>query len=161
MTGAFNNSRYKLKAVRANIIAAAMAVSSGAGLATRLVAERVVGSETLRSIGFCALRFAGNFSGAGAIAALLLTAAPLAGQVSFAWKDAGGGKMELQERGAPVLVYNYGPQWKQSAPEDKRRCCYIFPIYTPAGVSMLDDFPEDHWHHRGLFWAWHCSGNGR
>src|ERR1019366_8102471 len=23
-----------------------------------------------------------------------------------------------------------------------------------AGVSMLDDFPQDHWHHRGLFWSW-------
>jgi len=42
----------------------------------------------------------------------------------------------------------------QGAPEDRRRCCYIFPVYTPAGVSMLDDFPQDHWHHRGLFWAW-------
>jgi hypothetical protein len=84
----------------------------------------------------------------------LLTVAIAAGQAPFAWKDLGDGKMQLQERGAPALVYNYGPQWKQGVPEDRRRCCYIFPLYTPAGVSMLDDFPQDHFHHRGLFWAW-------
>jgi hypothetical protein len=77
-----------------------------------------------------------------------------AAQSPFIWKDLGGGRMELTERGKPALVYNYGPQYKQGAPEDRRRCCYIFPLYTPSGVSMLDDFPQDHWHHRGLFWSW-------
>ena len=88
-----------------------------------------------------------------AVSALLL-ALPVFGQAAFTWKDPGGGRVELSERGKPALVYNYGPQWKQGAPEDRRRCCYIFPVYTPAGVSMLDDFPQDHWHHRGLFWSW-------
>lgn len=81
--------------------------------------------------------------------ALLLLA-----MASFAWHDRQDGRLELTDNGATVLVYNYGPQWKQGAPEDRRRCCYIFPLVTPAGVSMLDDFPPDHWHHRGLFWAW-------
>jgi len=72
----------------------------------------------------------------------------------FAWKDVGGGRLELSENGRPVLVYNYGPQLKDGGPENRRRCCYIYPLYTPAGVSMLDDFPQDHLHHRGLFWAW-------
>jgi hypothetical protein len=88
-----------------------------------------------------------------AVSALLL-ALPVFGQAAFTWKDLGGGRVELNERGKPALVYNYGPQWKEGAPEDRRRCCYIFPVYTPAGVSMLDDFPQDHWHHRGLFWSW-------
>jgi hypothetical protein len=60
----------------------------------------------------------------------------------------------LRENGAPVLVYNHGPQLKPGAPENRRRCCYVFPVYTPAGVSLLDDFPKDHYHHRGLFWSW-------
>ncbi len=81
-------------------------------------------------------------------------ALPVFSQSPFAWKDLGGGCMELSENGKPALVYNYGPQLKPGAPEDRRRCCYIFPVYTPSGVSMLDDFPKDHWHHRGLFWAW-------
>jgi hypothetical protein len=85
---------------------------------------------------------------------LLLLGLPAFGQSPFLWKDLGGGRVELSERGKPALVYNYGPQWKQGAPEDRRRCCYVFPVYTPAGVSMLDDFPPDHWHHRGLFWSW-------
>jgi len=72
---------------------------------------------------------------------------------TFGWKDLGG-RMELREDGRPVLVYNAAPQLAEGAPENRRRCCYIFPLYTPAGVSMLDDFPKDHFHHRGLFWAW-------
>ena len=84
---------------------------------------------------------------------LALMALPVFGQ-GFAWKDIGGGRMELREGGKVALVYNYGPQLKAGAPEEKRRCCYIFPVYTPGGVSMLDDFPQDHWHHRGLFWSW-------
>jgi hypothetical protein len=79
--------------------------------------------------------------------------APLVAQTPFAWKDTGG-RMELRENGKPVLVYNYAPQLREGAPENRRRCCYVYPLYTPAGVSMLDDFPKDHWHHRGLFWAW-------
>jgi hypothetical protein len=84
----------------------------------------------------------------------LAVALPLASQQKFAWKDLGDGRLELRESGKPALVYNYGPQLKTGAPEERRRCCYIFPVYTPAGVSPLDDFPSDHWHHRGLFWAW-------
>jgi hypothetical protein len=84
---------------------------------------------------------------------LFLLALPLWAQSPFTWKDLGD-RMELRENGKPALVYTYGPQLRDGAPENRRRCCYIFPLYTPAGVSMLDDFPKDHWHHRGLFWAW-------
>ena len=85
---------------------------------------------------------------------LAFGALPLLAQSGFTWKDLGDGRIELREDSKPVLVYNYGPQLKPGAPEDRRRCCYIFPLYSPAGVSMLDDFPRDHWHHRGLFWSW-------
>jgi len=84
----------------------------------------------------------------------LALALPAVAQSPFAWKDLGDGRLQLSERGKAALIYNYGAQLKPGAPEDRRRCCYIFPVYTPAGVSMLDDFPQDHWHHRGLFWAW-------
>ena len=85
---------------------------------------------------------------------LLLLALPVFGQSPFSWKDLGDGRLELRDAGKPALVYNYGRQLKPGAPEEKRRCCYIFPVYTPAGVSMLDDFPQDHWHHRGPWWRW-------
>jgi hypothetical protein len=84
----------------------------------------------------------------------VLLVLPVYGQGPFEWRDAGGGRLELRESGKPALVYNYGPQLKPGAPENRRRCCYVFPIYTPGGVSILDDFPQDHWHHRGLFWSW-------
>jgi hypothetical protein len=88
------------------------------------------------------------------ILAALAVALPGFSQGPFAWKDLGGGRAELRENGASALVYNYGPQLKEGAPENRRRCCYFFPVYTPGGVSFLDDFPPDHWHHRGLFWSW-------
>jgi hypothetical protein len=86
------------------------------------------------------------------VLSLLLLALPAFAQ--FAWKDLGDGRVELRDADRPVLVYNYGPQLKPGAPENRRRCCYIFPVYTPSGLSILDDFPRDHWHHRGLFWSW-------
>jgi hypothetical protein len=88
---------------------------------------------------------------AGLACALAL---PLFCQGPFAWKDIGDGRMELREGGKVALVYNYGPQLKPGAPENKKRCCYVFPVSTPSGLSILDDFPRDHWHHRGLFWSW-------
>ena len=85
---------------------------------------------------------------------LLLLPATGQQQQDFVWKDSGSGGVQLLERGNPVLTYNDGQQLKAGASEDRRRCCYIFPLYTPAGVSVLDDFPQNHPHHRGLFWAW-------
>ncbi|MCX6620572.1 MAG: PmoA family protein [Acidobacteria bacterium] len=85
---------------------------------------------------------------------LLLQVLPLLTASPFVWKDHNDGRLELQENGKTALVYNYGPQLKAGVPEDRRRCCYLFPVLTPAGVSVLDDFAKDHYHHRGLFWAW-------
>jgi len=82
------------------------------------------------------------------VPALLSAASP------FAWREAPNGRHELTENGKAVLTYNAGIQTHPAAPPDRARCCYIFPAYTPAGVNPLDDFPADHWHHRGLHWAW-------
>lgn len=35
------------------------------------------------------------------------------------------------------------------------RANYIHPLYDLQGNSITEDFPEDHMHHRGVFWAWH------
>jgi hypothetical protein len=85
---------------------------------------------------------------------LLVFPALLAAQSPFAWTEAGNGRHQLTENGKPVLTYNAGIQTHPAAPADRARCCYIFPAFTPAGVNPLDDFPADHWHHRGLHWAW-------
>ncbi|MBL8236083.1 MAG: PmoA family protein [Bryobacterales bacterium] len=70
------------------------------------------------------------------------------------WTDLGDGRLELRDGGNPVLVYNSAPLLPAGVPEDRRRCCYIYPVYTPGRVAMLDDFPKDHYHHRGVFWGW-------
>ena len=35
------------------------------------------------------------------------------------------------------------------------RCNYIHPLYGPDGTRLTEDFPADHLHHLGVFWAWH------
>ena len=66
--------------------------------------------------------------------------------------------LELRTGDKPILRYNYGVQLPPGIPDDRARCCYVYPLWTPGGVSMLDDFPKDHYHHRGLFWAWPIVG---
>jgi len=35
------------------------------------------------------------------------------------------------------------------------RANYIHPLYGLDGEILTEDFPADHLHHRGIFWAWH------
>ena len=35
------------------------------------------------------------------------------------------------------------------------RANYIHPLYNLDGEIITEDFPADHPHHRGVFWAWH------
>ena len=35
------------------------------------------------------------------------------------------------------------------------RAHYIHPLFGPEGQVITEDFPADHPHHRGVFWAWH------
>jgi hypothetical protein len=79
--------------------------------------------------------------------------AALAILFAFQWQTHDG-RRTLVEDGKPVLVYNEGVQLPAGVPEDRARCCYVHPIYTPGGVAVTDDFPKDHYHHRGLFWSW-------
>ncbi|MFB6343577.1 DUF6807 family protein [Saccharicrinis sp. FJH62] len=32
---------------------------------------------------------------------------------------------------------------------------FLHPVYLPDGTVMTENAPEDHLHHRGIFWAWH------
>ena len=82
----------------------------------------------------------------------MMTAAPAGSEVQ--WKGLDNGRFELRVAGKPVLVYNSGMELAKGAPENRRRCCYVHPLYAPNGVVVTDDFPKDHWHHRGVFWSW-------
>jgi len=35
------------------------------------------------------------------------------------------------------------------------RANYLHPLYGLDGQILTEDFPADHLHHRGIFWAWH------
>jgi len=35
------------------------------------------------------------------------------------------------------------------------RSNYFHPLYDLDGTVLTEDFPKDHVHHRGIFWAWH------
>ena len=60
----------------------------------------------------------------------------------------------LWEGADRVLVYNHGMILPEGVPADRRRSSYVHPVYGLDGEVLTDDFPEDHYHHRGLFWAW-------
>lgn len=40
---------------------------------------------------------------------------------------------------------------------------YVHPLYDLDGRIITEDFPADHGHHRGIFWAWHqvLAGDNR
>ncbi len=40
------------------------------------------------------------------------------------------------------------------------RANYLHPVVTPSGKLVTEDFPVDHRHHRGIFWAWHQAWMG-
>lgn len=79
----------------------------------------------------------------------LLPAGLAAQQLSL---QEGNGNPMILENGSPVLTYqrlamDLQGKWPRSS--------YIHPLFTPDGTLLTEDFPEDHRHHRGIFWAWH------
>ncbi len=56
------------------------------------------------------------------------------------------------ESGKNVLFYQKEPK---SLDGKFERCNYIHPLWGVDGTILTEDFPEDHLHHRGVFWAWH------
>lgn len=63
-----------------------------------------------------------------------------------------GQSVSVFENGMPVLVYqlqekSLDGQWSRSG--------YVHPLSDLDGDVFTEDFPDDHKHHRGVFWAWH------
>ena len=54
----------------------------------------------------------------------------------------------------PQKVLKYQTETKSKAGEYER-CNYIHPLWGMDGQVLTEDFPSDHMHHRGIFWAWH------
>lgn len=60
--------------------------------------------------------------------------------------------IEILEDGVPVLAYQIAEKSLDGA---WPRAGYVHPLYDLNGQAFTEDFPEDHRHHRGVFWAWH------
>jgi len=60
--------------------------------------------------------------------------------------------IEILENGKKVLFYQVQPKSLQGKYE---RAGYIHPLYSMEGNVLTEDFPDDHPHHHGIFWAWH------
>lgn len=88
-----------------------------------------------------------------ALALLLATALPAAA-ADFKFKEVDDRSLALHDGTQPVFVYNHGVQRKDGVPADRARSTYVHPLYGLDGEVLTDDFPKDHYHHRGLFWGW-------
>ena len=49
----------------------------------------------------------------------------------------------------------YQAQRKALPDGQAARSNYFHPLYDLDGNVLTEDFPKDHIHHRGIFWAWH------
>ncbi len=75
----------------------------------------------------------------------------------FRFVDAGPTGIEIRAGQDRVLVYNYGVVTGADVPTTdprRQRACYIHPLWDLDGQVLTDDFPKDHYHHHGVFWAW-------
>ena len=76
------------------------------------------------------------------------------------WGQGAGLQADIQEDRTIILdgadtvaVYQTAPR---SRPDGRfARANYFHPVYAPDGSLLTEVFPADHYHHRGIFWAWH------
>jgi len=73
----------------------------------------------------------------------------IAAQIKMQKKEGG---ILFTEDEKNVLFYQIDPKSKDGKYE---RCNYIHPLWAEDGTVLTEDFPLDHLHHRGIFWAWH------
>ena len=95
---------------------------------------------------------------AGMIAQTVLSAATME-----VHQDKNNGQYLITDGGKPVLRYNYqtndpGEILARVQPDNlkyaRARSDYIHPLYGLNGEEMTLDWPVDHPHHRGIYWAW-------
>lgn len=70
-------------------------------------------------------------------------------QVKMQKQDAG---LLFTENNENVLFYQIKPKNYEG---NYQRCNYIHPLWGLDGTVLTEDFPADHLHQRGIYWAWH------
>ena len=81
--------------------------------------------------------------------ALLLPLAALSQDLKFVEKD---GAITLYDGHSPRFSYQ---KETRSLNGLYPRANYVHPLYGLNEEILTEDFPEDHLHHRGIFWTWH------
>jgi hypothetical protein len=64
------------------------------------------------------------------------------------------GAVRLSVGGSTVAELRTAAQAPTGVESFYARAGYLHPIYTPGGVQVSDDYPEDHRHHHGVWTAW-------
>ncbi len=68
-------------------------------------------------------------------------------------------EMETTKDGAWIKEGNKKVFFYQKVPKSMdgkyARSNYLHPVYGVDGEILTEDFPSDHFHHRGIFWSWH------
>jgi hypothetical protein len=82
---------------------------------------------------------------------LLTTCSSTSIENTFTFKKENEG-IRLTYGSSPVFFY----QAETKSIEGRYpRANYLHPVYGLNGEVLTEDFPDDHLHHRGIFWAWH------
>jgi hypothetical protein len=87
------------------------------------------------------------------LAAAALLCAPGIGSDLWRIERAPGAVSIHSGGGAKVLTYL--TQKPEGSSLTANSACCIYPLLTPAGKSVVALGPEDHPHHRGIFFAWY------
>ncbi len=82
---------------------------------------------------------------------ILLIFATFYGNAQVTMQKADGGLLFI-EKNQNILFYQSTPKNVDGYYE---RCNYIHPLWADDGTVLTEDFPADHLHQRGIFWAWH------
>ncbi len=84
---------------------------------------------------------------------LMVLGASAPAQFTFI-EDAALGALTVRDGKSDLLTYCFGDQLKTGVDPKYTQSCYIHPLFSLEGRPLTDDFPEDHFHHHGLFWTW-------
>ncbi len=76
------------------------------------------------------------------------------GDSGFRLEETDDGHVLIHDGGRLVLAYIVRDRLAPGVPERYRRSCYCHPACAPDGTVLTDDFPRDHYHHRGISWMW-------
>lgn len=68
-------------------------------------------------------------------------------------------QIEITDEGIKITENNQSVLFYQTAEKSMdgkyTRANYVHPLYHVNGEIITEDFPDDHYHHRGVFWTWH------